>query len=111
MPEHDKERDGAPLTDKLLAAIARHLNQDHLEDMLACAKASASLDWAEQARVDALDAAGITLEVSDGGDTVQSLRLDFPTPAQGVLSLRRILGALISESRSELGWTATVDDH
>ena len=104
------ERDGAPLTDKLASSIARHLNQDHVEDLLACAKATASLDWAEQARITNLDGAGITLEVSNSSNA-QCLRLDFPTTAKGVLSFKRLLGATIAESRAKLGWSAAVDDH
>jgi len=107
-PDQSSARNGAPLTDKLLDAIATHLNQDHREDMLACAQA-AGLHWADQARVIRLDAAGITLEVCNG-DRVESLRLDFPAPAQGVLAFKRTLGALIIESRAKLGWPAVVDD-
>ncbi len=99
--KNTSERDGAPLTDKLLASIARHLNQDHLEDLLACAKATA--DWAEQARITNLDAAGITLEVSNSSNA-QCLRLNFPTTAKGVLSFKRLLGAMIASSRAQLGW-------
>lgn len=106
--EHSSQSDGAPLTDKLLNAIANHLNQDHLEDLLACAKA-ANLDWVEQARIINLDAAGVDLEARGSGH-VQSLRLDFPTPAKGVLAFKRTLGAMITESRAKLGWAAAVDD-
>lgn len=107
--EHSRQRDGAPLTDKLLEAIANHLNQDHSEDLLACAQAS-NLEWAMQARVIHLDAAGITLEAS-GDDKVQFVRIDFPQPAQGVLSFKRILGALIDKSRTQLGWAATNEEN
>ena len=109
-PEPKDERDGAPLTDKLLAAVTRHLNHDHFEDLLACAKATASWDWAEQARVVGLDAAGMDLEVRNSNH-VQCLRLDFPKPAKGVLSLRRALGIIMTESRAKLGWAAATDDH
>jgi len=105
-----RKRDGAPLTDKLASSIARHLNQDHVEDLLACAKATASLDWADRARITKLDAAGITLEVSNSSNA-QSLRLDFPTTARGVLSFKRLLGETIASSRAKLGWAAAVDDH
>jgi hypothetical protein len=101
--------DGAPLTDKLLTAIANHLNHDHGEDLLACARVT-NLDWAEQARVINLDGAGITLEVSGNGNT-QSLRLDFPTPANGVLAFKRTLGTIIAQNRAQLGWSDVVDDH
>ncbi|MGG6242498.1 DUF2470 domain-containing protein [Nodosilinea sp. AN01ver1] len=102
--ERSNRGDGAPLTDKLLTAIANHLNQDHREDLLACAKV-ANLDWANEVRVVSLDAAGITLEAI-GGDTVQPLRVDFPAPANGVLALKRTLEAKITESRAQLGWAA-----
>lgn len=105
--QRSNQGDGAPLTDKLLAAIANHLNQDHREDLLACAWA-ANLDWAEQARVLSLDGAGITLEVSGEGN-MQPLRLDFPAPAYGVLAFKRTLGALIAENRDRLGWAANDD--
>lgn len=98
--QHSNRGDGAPLTDKLLGAIANHLNHDHCDDLLACARA-AHLDWAEQARVTHLDAAGITLEVSGNGNT-QSLRLDFSTPANGVLAFKRSLGALIAQNGAQL---------
>lgn len=97
--QHSNQSDGAPLTDKLLSAIARHLNQDHQEDLLACARA-ANLDWAEQAKIVALDDKGINLEASGNGN-LQPLRLDFPVPAKGVLAFKRALGALIAESRSQ----------
>ncbi len=105
--QHSNKGDGAPLTDKLLAAIANHLNQDHCEDLLACAKA-ANADWAEQAKVLSLGASGINLEVSGDGQT-QPLRIDFSEPANGVLDLKRILGGVIAESRAHLGW-ATVEE-
>jgi hypothetical protein len=106
--DQSASKDGAPLTDKLLAAISNHLNQDHLDDLLACAKA-AHLDWAEQARVLSLDAAGVNLQVVGKGD-VQQLRINFPAPAKGVLAFKRMLGALITESRAQLGWAAAVND-
>ena len=108
-----RKRNGAPLTDKLLLAITRHLNQDHLEDILACAKVAPSKDrgieWAEQASIAQLDATGMTLEVTGLGQR-QSLRIDFSEPAQGVLSLRRLLAKMITESRAQLGWRAAIDD-
>ncbi|MEM9818986.1 MAG: hypothetical protein AAF827_21665, partial [Cyanobacteria bacterium P01_D01_bin.6] len=55
-----------------------------------------------------LDPAGITLEV-EGNDQVQTLRIDFPEPAKGILAFKRILGAIITESRAQLGWP-TADD-
>ena len=97
------EGEGAPLTDKLLTAITQHLNQDHLEDMLACAQAAAGLDWAEQAKVMSLDAAGINLSVR-GECKEQSIRIEFPVAAKGVLGVRRILGSMIAESRTKLDW-------
>lgn len=105
--QHSNKGDGAPLTDKLLVAIATHLNQDHREDLLACAKAT-HLDWAAQAKVLRLDAAGIQLEVSGDGRT-QPLRIDFSEPANGVLAFKRILGEVIATSRAQLGW-ATVEE-
>ncbi len=107
--EPTRQRDGAPLSDKLLAAIARHLNQDHLKDILACARATAAIDWAEQASLIHLDAAGMNIEVR-GYNNVQSLRIDFPEPAKGVLSLRRLLSDMITESRAQLGWPIARDD-
>jgi hypothetical protein len=92
--------DGAPLTDKLLEAIANHLNQDHSNDLLACAKSS-HLEWAEEARVAYLDAAGITLEVYGKGNR-QSLRLDFSIPVKEVLAFKQSLGTLIAEKRALL---------
>jgi hypothetical protein len=103
------ESDGAPLTEKLFSAITNHLNQDHQEDLLACAQAGAAIEWAEHARAIGLDATGIDLEVSNN-QQVQPLRLDFPAPAKGVLSLRRTLGTMIRESRAKLGWAEAVDD-
>lgn len=90
---------GAPLTDKLLTAIAQHLNKDHSEDLLACAKA-ANLDWAEHVSVITLDASAIQLGVSGDGQT-QPLRIDFPEKANGVLNLKKILGEVITKSRSQ----------
>jgi putative heme iron utilization protein len=98
-------KEGAPLNDKLLAKIAAHLNEDHLDDMLACAKAMGNLDWAEQATVVGLDGAGINLEVSSS-DKKQSLRLEFSTHARGVLTLSQRLKEMIAESRAQLGWDA-----
>ena len=101
--ETAQERDGAPLTDKLLAGITQHLNQDHPEDLLACAKATAGFDWVEQVKITQLEATGITLEVSNSSK-VQPLRLDFPTPAKGMLSLKRVVDVMVMESRTKLGW-------
>ncbi|PSN13053.1 hypothetical protein C7271_22940 [filamentous cyanobacterium CCP5] len=103
-PNHNHSQDGAPLTEKLLTAIAHHLNQDHREDLLACARAN-DLNWASEVRVVSLDAAGIVLEAIDG-NTVQPLRLNFPTPVNGVLALKRILEARIAESRAQLDQAA-----
>lgn len=109
-PEHEHKRDGAPLTDKLRVAIAQHLNQDHREDLLACVKANTDLDWAAQVRVINIDTTGIVLEVSGSGN-VEIRRFDFPVPAAGVLALRRMLGAMIAESRAQLGWPVASDHH
>lgn len=108
-PHPPTPKNGAPLTDKLLAAIANHLNQEHREDLLACARA-ANLDWAEQARVLSLDAAGVNLEVV-GKEELQPLRIDFPETANGVLALKRTLGALITESYIQLGWKMPAENH
>jgi hypothetical protein len=107
--ESTRKRDGAPLTDKLLSAVARHLNDDHLEDLLACAKASGGCDWAEQAKVLNLEATGIELEVARDR-RVEAIRLDFPETARGVLSLRDTLATLIGDSRRQLGWAEAVDE-
>jgi hypothetical protein len=101
--------DGAPLTDKLLVSIAKHLNKDHLEDMLACAKGIAGLDWVEQARVVSLDVDGVELEVIGAGK-VQPLRLDFPVPASGVLAFKHMVGEMIAQGRAKLGWVVAADD-
>lgn len=94
---------GALLNEKLLAKIVAHLNEDHLEDMLACAKVKGGLDWAAQATVVSLDATGINLDVC-GFEKRQSLRLEFPNHVEGVLSLRRTLENMITESRAQLAW-------
>ncbi|MEM8639265.1 MAG: hypothetical protein AAGG51_10680 [Cyanobacteria bacterium P01_G01_bin.54] len=60
------------------------------------------LDRAEQAKVNQLNAVAITIEVSNA-DKTQVVRLEFPTPASGVLSLKRRLGILVAESRAQLG--------
>ncbi|NEQ98511.1 MAG: DUF2470 domain-containing protein [Cyanothece sp. SIO2G6] len=104
------DRDGAPLKEKLLASITRHLNQDHMEDLLACAQANASVDWAEQAKVIHLDAAGITIEVSNH-QNIQSVHLEFPAPAKGVLSLKRLTTTMVTESRAKLGWPKAANEH
>ncbi|MEM9539004.1 MAG: DUF2470 domain-containing protein [Cyanobacteria bacterium P01_E01_bin.42] len=96
-----EERDGAPLTARLQGAIAKHLNDDHLEEMLICAKANADVDWAEEVKVLGVDALGVDLEVK-GGDRLQSLRLTFPESAKGVLGLRRTLEKTIAESRDKI---------
>lgn len=51
----------------------------------------------------------MNIEVS-GCNNVQSLRIDFPEPAKGVLSLQRRLSGLITESRAQLSCPATRDD-
>ncbi|MEM9805964.1 MAG: DUF2470 domain-containing protein [Cyanobacteria bacterium P01_D01_bin.56] len=103
MPSSPNNPDGAPLTEKRLIAIANHINQDHLDDMLACVKVQAGTEWVEQVRVISLDTAGINLEVSSV-DRVQPFRLDFPAPAQGVLVFKQTVGTMIAESRTKLGW-------
>ncbi|AFZ42416.1 hypothetical protein PCC7418_0177 [Halothece sp. PCC 7418] len=99
---------GAPLNEKLLAKISAHLNEDHLDDLLACARVMGGLTWAEQATVVSLDTTGINLDVS-GCEKRQSLRLEFPTHVEGVLSLRRTLENMITESRAQLSWQAKQD--
>ena len=94
----------------MLKTITRHLNKEHLEDLLACTKATEGFDWAEQATVTQLDGTGITLDVRNGAHQ-QSLRLDFPATAATMMSLRELMVDLISQSRAKLGWQATVDDH
>lgn len=107
--ESTQEQKGAPLNDKLLASITQHLNQDHLEDLLACAKATEGFNWVEQVKVTQLEATGVTLDVNDSTQE-QSLQLDFPTTAEGVMSLQRIMVAMFMESRAKLGWDAAVDN-
>jgi len=105
--EPSRGRDGAPLTKKLLTAIAQHLNSDHAEDLLAVARA-ANMHWAEQAKVTHLEASGIKLEVRGNGQ-VQPIRVDFPAPATGVLAFKRLLGDAIAASRTQLGWAPAED--
>jgi putative heme iron utilization protein len=108
-PQYLSNSDGAPLTDKLRVSMTQHLNKDHLEDMLACAKGMAGLDWAEKVRVISLDADGINLEVSGAGK-IEPLRLDFPNPVNGVLAFRHTVGEMIAESRAKLGWATSTDN-
>jgi hypothetical protein len=91
---------GAPLREKLLANIAAHLNDDHRDDLLACAKVKGKLDWAEEVTVTSLDGTGIHLDVRGGGKR-QSLRLEFPSEVHGVLGLRSALETMINESRND----------
>ncbi|ERN43020.1 protein of unknown function (DUF2470) [Rubidibacter lacunae KORDI 51-2] len=107
--QRSNKGNGAPLTDKLLTAIANHLNQEHRDDLLAFAQA-ANLDWAEQAQVLTLDTAGVNLEVVGKGE-VQHLRIDFPEPANGVLAFKRSFGVLIAKSRAQLGLPTLEDSH
>ncbi|NJN61047.1 MAG: DUF2470 domain-containing protein [Coleofasciculaceae cyanobacterium RL_1_1] len=99
-----RQRDGAPLNDKLLSALAAHLNDDHRDDLLACAKALKGCHWADCAEIKRLEATGVDLEVSNES-RVEFIRLDFPETAQGVLALKSILGGLIRDSRAQLGWS------
>lgn len=103
MTSSQNNSDGVPLTEKRRIAIANHLNQDHLEDMLACVKAQEGADWVEQVRVISLDTAGINLEVSDS-ERIDPLRLEFPVPVMGVLAFKRTLSTMITKSRAKLGW-------
>ncbi|MGD1904980.1 MAG: class I SAM-dependent methyltransferase [Leptolyngbyaceae cyanobacterium] len=77
--------------------------QDFSAPLSACAKATPGFDWVEQVKITQLEPTGLTLEVSNS-TTVQPLRLDFPAPAEGMLSLKQIVGAIIMESRAKLGW-------
>ncbi|MGD1896678.1 MAG: DUF2470 domain-containing protein [Phormidesmis sp.] len=103
------KREGAPLTDKLLTAISRHLNQDHQEDLLACAKTAADVNWAKQASLTQLKSTGMTINVR-GANQVQSVQIDFIESPKGVLALRRLLAKMIHESRAQLGWPSSIDD-
>lgn len=107
--QSNRQRDGAPLNEKLLASLAIHLNDDHRNDLLACAKASTDCHWANNAEIKHLDATGVDLEVSNES-RVESVRVNFPETAGGVLAFKSILGGLIRDSRAQLGWEPAIEE-
>ena len=85
-----------------------HLNDDHRNGLVVCAKALNDCHWANYAKIKRLDATGVDLEVSNES-RVEAVRVNFPETACGVLAFKSILGGLIRDSRAQIGWETAIE--
>jgi heme iron utilization protein len=92
----------ADLPTELVASAIEHMNTDHGDAVLACARGLAGLDWATAAELVAIDGAGIDLAATDGQRRAAA-RVDFPAPLEAPGELHLALVALVRAARAAGG--------
>jgi len=92
----------ASLPADLVSGAIAHMNADHGDAVLAYARGLAGLGWATAARLQAIDAAGIVVEATDGARR-EAARVDFPAPLAGPAALRAALVDLARAARAAGG--------
>jgi len=67
------------LSEEDATRIINHMNEEHEDDLLLFAQVYAGASGATAARMTAIDAEGITLEVTVGGGDQKTVRIEFDT--------------------------------
>ena len=85
-----------------VAAIVEHMNDDHADAVLACARAFGDDADVTAARMTGIDRDGVDI-AREGGDGDPMLRVPFPTPLRDARDARRALISLTRAARERLG--------
>lgn len=76
------------LSEEIVAGAIEHMNRDHQNSLLACARRLVGLPWARTATLMALDARGFDLLVGDGNGRQETHRIQFPQLVADAAALR-----------------------
>jgi uncharacterized protein YndB with AHSA1/START domain len=91
------------MTPEFVREVKAHLNEtDHRLDLRDIAKAQPGFEWAEDAELEDIDLGGLGLVVR-GGASSQTLRLNWPTPAQHSGELEARFMELLAAAKAALG--------
>ncbi|WP_019633875.1 DUF2470 domain-containing protein [Actinomadura atramentaria] len=93
---------GSPFTDDVVAAIARHMNDDHPADCLEIVRALGGADAAVSARMSGMDPGGIEFTaVVDGAEV--PVRVPWAEPVTERPQVRREVVRMSQKARRVLG--------
>lgn len=89
-------------SDKFIAGIVGHLNEDHRRELLDLAHGLAGQTWVTEAEAATLDTMGLGLLLRDG-ERSEQLRISFEPPLERPNQVRPTLISLIWRARAQLG--------
>jgi putative heme iron utilization protein len=88
------------------SAIIAHMNEDHEQHLVQCARAFANISWATHATMLTVDRYGFDVEVRGGADEeerVRTIRLNFEKPVCDPREVREAMVQLVNAARAALG--------
>ena len=98
-----------PFGPDVIAAVARHMNDDHTEDSLVIVRALGGTPDATAARVSGLDGTGVDFTVTDGG-AERTVRVPFARPLTERPEIRAEFVRLYTEAATALGIEPRTED-
>lgn len=87
--------------DHVVAAVVRHMNEDHAADTAVIVRAFSALPQVDAAEVTGVDATGLAC-AAQVGDTVHDIRVPFAAPVTERLGLREEITRLYHDARAML---------
>ncbi|ABC98750.1 putative heme iron utilization protein [Thermostichus sp. MS-CIW-21] len=92
---------GDPLTPQVSERICKHMNEDHADAVALYARVFGQVEGVVQARMEAIDAEGMDLQVEVDG-AVRKLRIPFDHPLKDSEDAHHTLIAMLKQARAQL---------
>jgi len=89
-----------PLTPQVSDRICQHMNDDHADAVLLYARVFGQTPQAQSAKLEAIDAAGMTLATEVDGET-RPVRVTFPRPLQDSEDAHHTLIDMVKQARQQ----------
>ncbi len=90
-----------PLTPQVSERICKHMNEDHADALALYAKVFGQVEGVSQARLQAIDAEGMDLQVEVDG-AMRKLRIPFDHPLKDSEDAHHTLVAMLRQARARL---------
>ncbi len=100
--DHDQAQPDGRFPDHVVAAVVRHMNDDHADDTAVIVRAFGGLLRVDTAEVTDVDTTGLTIAAQRGEET-RTVRVAFAEPVTDRLGLREEVTRLYHAACAELG--------
>lgn len=100
--ERYAEAEPDPLLGGAAAAIIEHMNNDHVDALIAYCRVFAGLDAVEAAKMVGVDRYGMDILATTGGGEQQAARVSFRAPVSATDQVRAATIELLKEARAQL---------